>query len=120
MEISGTREGYSLWKGTSTRELMRAEAHAWKFCGKDLDHLESYFVPIDFDQRYPDRKSKENKFVIIILNIVIDLPEPSKLTKKKFNEDGQPEESECSMQLQTISNLYVILAWDVNILVEAL
>lgn len=63
MEISGTREGYSLWKGTSSRELMRAEARAWSFCGRDLDHLESYFVPIEFDQRYPlsNRKDEDCK-----------------------------------------------------------
>lgn len=62
---------------------MRAEAHAWKFCGRDLDHLESYFVPIDFDQRYPDRRDVKYNDE--------HSTKYCKLTKKKFSEE-EPDE----------------------------
>lgn len=60
MEAHGTREDYSLWKGTSTVELMRAETIAWKFASEGLDDAESYFVPIDLDQRYPDLREEDS------------------------------------------------------------
>lgn len=59
MDQEGTREGYSIWKGTSTVELMRGEARAWKYVSDGLDFIDSYFVPIEFDQRYPDKKDRD-------------------------------------------------------------
>ena len=59
MDYEGTREGYSIWKGTSTVELMRGEARAWKYVSDGLDFIDSYLVPIQFDQRYPDTKDQD-------------------------------------------------------------
>lgn len=53
MAYLGTREKSSCWKRTSQRKLMEAEKKAWKIAAKGLDYLESYYVPIEFDQTYP-------------------------------------------------------------------
>lgn len=67
MHPGGTRHNDDWWAGTSTKDLMKGEAFAWRHASQFVDDLESYFVKIEFDQRYPDkskldqtsRKSKE-------------------------------------------------------------
>ena len=53
MAYMGTREGSSWWKRTSAKKLVSAEKQAWKVAAKGLDYLESYYVPIEFNQKYP-------------------------------------------------------------------
>jgi hypothetical protein len=53
MAYQGTRETSSWWKKTSIKKLMKAEKDAWEIAAKGLNYLDSYFVPIEFDQRYP-------------------------------------------------------------------
>lgn len=53
MAYSGTRETASWWKNTSVSKLIKAEKAAWEVASQNLNYLDSYFIPIEFDQRYP-------------------------------------------------------------------
>ena len=61
MDPGGTRSSYRWWNHTSTKQMMKGEAHAWKYARRYAPDLDGYFVPIEFDQRYPEINKSEKE-----------------------------------------------------------